>query len=79
MVSSFALGRTSPQSLQEIYGPNFHPVKLDASAPSSLSSEGTLANAGASKSLHALRMEQNPAGWRLPFSGAKTIILGSPM
>ncbi|MGH2592542.1 MAG: M23 family metallopeptidase [Anaerolineae bacterium] len=79
MVSSFALGRTSPQSLQEIYGPNFHPMKLDSSAPSSSSNdprEVTLANTGASKSLHALRLEQDPGGWRLPFSGQRTITAG---
>ncbi|PKO21642.1 MAG: hypothetical protein CVU38_13605 [Chloroflexi bacterium HGW-Chloroflexi-1] len=76
MVASFALGDKSPKSLQSAYGPEFQPTTLNSHTLASPPQEVVRSRGRALESLTILSAAQDPAGWRLPFSGQRTITTG---
>jgi hypothetical protein len=79
MVASFELGPTSPRTLDNVYAPGFRAFTLEslASLPT-ITRTGKLAQP-AYESFGVSRASpqfQDPAGWRLPFTGTFTISAG---
>lgn len=79
MVASFNVGNRPPKSLKDVYGADFKPMPLTTLSQSTIQSLATTTHNPprvVGGHLAVLALGSDPAGYRLPFTGQRTVTQG---